>query len=62
MTTPVEHVTAATSAIRYATAVVGRTLPEIETEEEWSECLDLVEKARLGLQMMEFRLEDRFSG
>ena len=53
MTTPVEHITAATSAIRSATAAVGRTLPEIDTLEELNTCIALVAQARDELMDVE---------
>ena len=53
MTTPVEHVTAATSAIRSATAAVGRTLTEIETLEDWKKCLSLVAMAAWDIGRIE---------
>ena len=58
MTTPVEHVTAATSAIRSALAAVGRTLPEIETAEDWFECLRLVAAAGDALDTMLDRMTE----
>ena len=61
MTTPVEHITAATGAIRSATDAVGRTLPEITTAEEWSSCLSLMEAAAKAVYEMEGMMRRTYS-
>ncbi len=62
MTTPIEHVTAATSAIRSATAAVGRTLPEIETLEEYIACEALVQVAVQELIDIQEAMLDHIDG
>ena len=62
MTTPVEHVAAATSAIRSATLAVGRTLPEIETLEEYKACEALVQMAVQELIDIQEAMLDHIDG
>ena len=53
MTTPIEHITAATDAIRSANAEVGRTLDDISTLDDWKRCLSLVAMAAADVADME---------